>query len=57
MAGEWGKPVNIEEAMARMTSMESYHCSPFLNPSGLKKKAGELLDRLQNLTDTWYQKL
>lgn len=51
MAGEWGKPVNIEEAMARMTSMEPYHCSPFLNPPGLKKKAGELLDRLQNLTE------
>lgn len=29
---------NIEKAVARMTSMEPYHCSPFDNPSELKKE-------------------
>ena len=42
---------NIEKAIARMTSMEPYHCSPFDNPSELKKKAGNLLKKLESLAD------
>ena len=42
---------NIEKAVARMTSMEPYHCSPFDNPSELKKKAGNLLKELESLAD------
>ena len=47
----WGEKPNMEEAMARMTSMEPYHCQPFANPMELKKKAGDLLKRLDSLTD------
>lgn len=51
MAGEWGKPVDVEVAKARMTSMEPYHCSPFENPPQLKKRAGDLLKKLESLTE------
>lgn len=51
MAGEWGKPVDVEAAKARMTSMEPYHCSPFENPPQLKKRAGDLLKKLESLTE------
>ena len=45
------KQVNIEEAVARMTSMEPYHCSPFDNPAQLRRKASDLLKALESLTD------
>lgn len=51
MSDSWGKPVDIDKALARMTSMEPYHCSPFENPPALKKKAADLLKKLDNLTD------
>jgi len=50
----WGEPVDVEAAMARMTSMEPYRCNSFENPMQLKKKASDLLKRLEGLNDADY---
>lgn len=43
--------LDIDKELKRMTSMEPYHCSPFQNPPVLKKKASDLLKKLENLTE------
>lgn len=45
------KQPNYEKAIARMTSMEPYHCGPFDNPPELKKKASDLVKELESLTE------
>ena len=40
------KQPNYEKAIARMTSIEPYHCGPFDNPPELKKKASDLVKEL-----------
>lgn len=42
---------NMDKALARITSMEPYHCNPFDNPPELRRRAERLLKEIESLNE------
>ena len=40
---------NMDKALARITSVEPYHCNPFDNPPELRRRAERLLKEIESL--------
>lgn len=42
---------NMDKALARITSVEPYHCNPFDNPPELRRRAERLLKEIESLNE------